>query len=250
MVAFDGLIGRPRPQRQAEAPDAPEPEGPPSIWGAVGEVRGALQVGRLLRASPFLARAPRGDGSVVLDLPGWRAGESSNALLRGYLRRLGYDAKGWGLGRNGGDAERDVETLVGRLTAPGSPPQVALVGWSLGGLIAREVARAIPERISRVVTFGTPVLGGPTFTLGASSYGRAECERIERVGRELDVERPIEVPITAIYTRRDGVVEWRACVDRASRLVEHVEVRSTHLTLGIDPDVWLATARALRQSRS
>ncbi len=166
-------------------------------------------------------------------------------LIRRWLGWLGYDARPWGLGTNVGKPERDVETLVTRLQETHVERQVALVGWSLGGLVAREVARALPERVSRVITYGTPVIGGPTYTLGASAYGPEQCERIEALATRLDAENPIQVPITAIYTRRDGVVDWRACIDRSSPDVEHVEVRATHLSLGIDPDVWWAIATAL-----
>jgi hypothetical protein len=122
---------------------------------------------------------------------------------------------------------------------------MALVGWSLGGVVAREVARAIPERVSCVVTFGSPVVGGPTHTIAAATYGDAECRRVTELGRQLDADDPIGVPITAIFTRRDRVVDWRACVDHASPRVTHVEVGSTHMSLGIDPDVWWAVAEAL-----
>src|SRR3954463_9719428 len=87
---------------------------------------------------------------------------------------------------------------------PGAPP-VALVGWSLGGTVAREIARAVPQRVACVVTFGSPVIGGPTHTIGARTMGRDECERIDALIRRLAAEQPIEVPVTTIYTRRDGV---------------------------------------------
>ena len=199
---------------------------------------------RLLRAAPWLATAPRGDGGPVIDLPGWQAPEASNAPLRAYLRLLGHDARGWGLGVNRGDPERDAELLARRLERSDGPP-VALVGWSLGGVVAREIARAVPERVRCVVTFGSPILGGPSYTLAASSYGEQECRRVQHLVEQLDADRPIATPITAIYTRHDRVVDWRACLDRTSADVRHVEVQSTHLSLGVDPDVWITVARAL-----
>ncbi len=97
-----------------------------------------------------------------------------------------------------------------------------------------------------VVTYGTPVVGGPTYTLGARTYGRDECERVSRLIEQLDADRPIAVPLTSILTRNDGVVSWTACVDRSSPRVRHLEVSSTHLGLGIDPDVWQIVAHSLR----
>lgn len=227
--------------------DTPHPSGPPSWRAGVAEARAALQLPRLLVAAPRLRRAPRGDGGVVLDVPGWLAGEASGAPIRGYLRWLGHDARGWGLGTNRGRPERDAQRLGRQVLAlaeeHGRP--VALVGWSLGGLIAREVARQHPDAVRRVVTYGTPVVGGPTHTIGARSYGPDESQRITRLAERLDAAHPIRVPITALLSRRDGIVDWRACIDRTSLDVEHVEVASTHLGLGVDPDVWSVVAERL-----
>ncbi|WP_148615340.1 esterase/lipase family protein [Nocardioides rubriscoriae] len=226
-----------------------EPQGPPPRRLRVGEARTPLQLLRLVAATPSLRHAPRGDGGLVLDLPGWKAPESSNLLMRTWLRRLGHDARPWGLGTNRGTVEQDAERLADRLRATPDQAPVALVGWSLGGTIAREVARAVPDRVSRVITYGSPVVGGPTHTLGAGAFGPEECARITELARRLDAEEPLRVPVTAIYTRRDGVVDWRACIDRSAADVTHVEVRSTHLGLGLDPDVWAAIAAALATPR-
>ncbi len=183
----------------------------------------------------------------MIDIPGWRAPEASGAPLRSFLRRIGYDAMPWGLGTNHGHPEADAEKLaarVHRISEQAGRP-VALVGWSLGGVVAREVARNSPEAVSRVITYGTPVIGGPTHTIGASSFGEEEAERITRLIEEVELASPISVPVTAIYTKRDGIVDWRACIDRHTREVEHIEVASTHLGLGIDPDVWRIIAARL-----
>lgn len=230
--------------------DAPPPSGPPGLLAGLAEVRAGLQVPRLLVAGPRLARAPRGDGGVVVDVPGWLAAEVTNAPLRRFLILLGHDACGWGLGVNRGRPERDARLLARKVLAAAeeSGRPVALVGWSLGGLIAREVARQHPDAVRRVVTYGTPVVGGPTHTVGARRYGPDESQRITRLAERLDAEHPIQVPVTAILSRRDGIVSWQACIDRTSRDVEHVEVRSTHLGLGLDPDVWSVVADRLSRT--
>jgi len=183
----------------------------------------------------------------VVDIPGWRAPEASGAPLRSFLRRIGYEAMPWGLGTNRGNPGADSERLRSSVLElhERTGREVALVGWSLGGVIAREVARRSPEAVSRVITYGTPVIGGPTHTIGASSFGADEAERITRMIEEVEKENPITVPVTAIYTKRDGIVDWRACIDRHSVEVEHVEVASTHLGLGVDPDVWRIIADRL-----
>ena len=179
-------------------------------------------------ALPRLASAPRGDGHLVVDIPGWRAPELSGAPLRRYLRRLGYDARGWGFGTNTGDPRRDVERLsasvLDLVDATGSP--ASLVGWSLGGVIAREVARRHPEAVRRVITYGTPVAGGAAYTSIGRAYGRSGGvdADADRVTRRLDARSPISVPLTVMFSRRDGVVAWQACIDHATPGVEHVEV--------------------------
>jgi pimeloyl-ACP methyl ester carboxylesterase len=122
---------------------------------------------------------------------------------------------------------------------------VSLVGWSLGGVIAREVARRRPELVRRVIPYGPPVVGGPTYTAVAGTYTHEVREHASRIADELDAQRPIKVPLTVIYSRRDGIVAWPACLDRTSPDVEHVEVRSTHVGMGVDPDVWAVVAERL-----
>lgn len=231
----------------ATVPDAEPPSGPPRRSGLFNEIGILREPLRLAARTPGLVRAPRGDGRLTVTIPGWFAPESSLAPIRGFLARTGHDARSWGLGviRNDVEAMRDrfIDRLERQVDAAQRPAH--LVGWSLGGVIARETARDRPDLVHRVVTFGTPAVGGPTFTAGADRLGPDECRRIEALQTELDETNPIATPITAIYTRRDGVVDWRACIDRYSTNVDHVEVRSTHVGLGLDPDVWLTTARAL-----
>ena len=223
------------------------PSGSPTRAGLVAEFGTVLQPGRLLLGSPWLRRAPRGDGRISVFLPGWKAPEGTTLPIRGYLRSLGHDVKSWGLGTNQGDVEalrnRMSPTILDLAESSGRP--VNLVGWSLGGVISREIARSVPDAVRRVVTYGTPVVEGPRYTAGASTYEASEIDRISRLQRHLDVTRPITTPITAIFTRRDTVVDWRACIDHVSPDVTTIEVGSTHVGLGIDPDVWLAVARAL-----
>ena len=236
---------RSRARERADPVVLGRPSGPPATRTALGEVRAALDAARLVGALPRLVAAPRGDGHLVIDIPGWKAPEVSGAPLRQYLRRLGYDARGWGFGTNTGGVRQDIERLAARVVElvdeTGRP--ASLVGWSLGGVIAREVARLQPEAVDRVITYGTPV-GGPTYTTVARAYGRAD-DGGHRESRRLDESNPIRVPLTILFSRQDGIVSWQSCIDRTSPSAEHVEISSTHLGMGFDPDVWSIVADRL-----
>ena len=228
--------------RVTEYPDPPEAPEPEALEGFqfLSELKGAREAWRLPLALRRLSRLPKGDGSQVILIPGWMAPEESMAALRWFLRRQDYDARYWGLGVNRGNPESDSEILVEQVAAlvAETGQKVTLVGWSLGGVIARETARQLPEGVLQVITYGTPVIGGPTFTPAAKTYGESECQRISELIVEMDEQMPITTPISSIFTRNDRVVSWPACIDRSSPNVTHYEVRSTHISMGFDPDVW------------
>ncbi|MGZ8738480.1 MAG: esterase/lipase family protein [Nocardioides sp.] len=247
LTALATVGARSRAHERPDAAGLARPVRPPSARAVLAELGSGLAAARIPAALPRLLGAPRGDGHPVVDIPGWKAPEPSGAPLRAYLRALGYDARGWGLGTNTGDPRRDVERLTRRVLdlAEDSGSAVSLVGWSLGGVIAREVARRHPEAVRRVITYGTPVVGGPRFTAVARSYGPEASQAARVVAERLDAESPIRVPLTVIFTRRDGIVSWEACIDRISPGAEHVEVSSTHIGMGVDPDVWALVAQRL-----
>lgn len=191
---------------------------------------------RLLLTS---AIAPRTAERVVL-IPGFGAGEFTLEPLRRYFLKRGIAAEHWGLGVNRGDAEKDWLKLIDKLDAAhgNKTDHITLVGWSMGGVIAREVARARPQLIKRVFTLGTPAIGGPSYTLAANFWGEARCEEIAQALRALDDERPIEKPVVAFFSKNDGVVSWPACIDRVSANVLHYEVAASHWAIGYDWQVW------------
>lgn len=207
-----------------------------------------LELPLLLARSRRLRRQPRGHGEPVLVAPGFGASDASTALLRAYLDRLGYRVHGWGLGRNSGDVAALLPRLVARVEdlARRSRQPVRLVGWSLGGYLVRETARERPDLVHCVITLGSPVIGGPKYTTVGEVYRRRgiDLDHVERiVDARYDV--PIQVPVTAIYSKADRIVAWQACIDERSPLVDHVEVRSTHLGLGISADVFEVVAQRL-----
>jgi pimeloyl-ACP methyl ester carboxylesterase len=212
----------------------------PSDRQFAGEAMAPLELARLIKAARRLGGAPRGEGRRLLVLPGFGANDASTLPLRTYLRSIGFNASGWGMGVNRGQVVERMPALL-ELTeraASQSGGRVALAGWSMGGVLSREIARERPELLNRVITFGTPVVGGPRYTRTARAYGEQALVQIARDVEERNRDVPIEVPITAIHSKRDGIVAWRACIDDFSPDVENVEVRSTHIGMGIDPDVW------------
>lgn len=214
---------------------------PPEAGGLLLEGLGALELPRLILRWPALLRLPRGEGRRVLVFPGYGAGDASTAPLRAFLSALGYRASGWGFGRNDGDVYRLLDAgrqrVLDEFQASGEP--VRLVGWSLGGYLAREVARDLGHVVHRVVTLGSPVVGGPKYTALASYFdgGGLTLDEIED-SIDQRYARPLRVPVTAIYSKLDRVVAWQACIDQRSRQVEHIEVRTTHVGLGLSPDVY------------
>jgi pimeloyl-ACP methyl ester carboxylesterase len=219
---------------------------PPSSSALINEALTPLQIPFLLAQAPNLALAPRGRGERVLVWPGFGAGNSSTSTLRAYLRYLGYKVEGWSQGTNSGDVLNLLDHLKEDLIGRRDLKPVTLVGWSLGGYLAREVARDCPNRVRQVVTLGSPVIGGPKYTVVARAFARfgTSVDEIERlVDARYDV--PLETPVTAIYSRSDGVVSWQACIDERSPNVEHVEVRASHVGLGFSPQVYRIIAGKL-----
>ncbi|MGH0031340.1 MAG: esterase/lipase family protein [Myxococcota bacterium] len=225
----------------------------PSPVGLLGEARGLLELPNLLLRFPGLVRQPRGRGQRVLVLPGYGAGDASTGVLRAYVRYLGYRPLGWGLGRNDGEVPDLMPRVAERLDAvareEGGP--VGLIGWSLGGYLAREAARDRPGAAQQVITLGSPVVGGPKYTAVAEAYRRRGVD-LDAIEAEVEARnrQPLETPVTAVYSRSDGVVAWQACIDRHAPNVEHVEVATTHLGLGFSPQVFAIIAQRLARPPS
>ena len=210
--------------------------------------RGLAQFAGLALAAPWLSTAPRGDGHGVLVLPGFLASDSSTAVLRWYLGWLGYAVRGWNLARNLGPTDEVLDQLPRSLAAVAeeSGRPVSLIGWSLGGVYARELARQRPDLARQVITLASP------FALSDSRESRAHrvYERHARrhaQGRLPTREqraRPLDVPSTAVYSRWDGIVSWPTCTEPETNLHENVEVRCGHLGFGVDPaTLWLIADR-------
>ena len=222
---------------------------PPSRIESLKELRTWEVFPKLAFNLPRLAVQDRGNGEPVMVVPGFSASDSSTGVLRNYLRYLGYTVSGWGLGTNRGNVPELLEQLTQRVAdyAQEQNSPVRLIGWSLGGYISREIARDRPDLVDRVITLGSPVIGGPKYTAVAPFYRQMGFD-VEEIAREVEAryDQPLEVPVTAIYSRGDGVVAWKACVDARSPNMKHVEVSGSHLSLGFSPGVLRIIAKRLR----
>lgn len=224
-----------------------EPRAPAvnAIWR---EDLSRLELKRLLAASPSLAVQARGNLEPVLVLPGYGTSNVSTAPLRSYLTWLGYRAHGWTAGRNRGNVAAIlplVQEQVSRLRKGYTQP-VHLIGWSLGGIVPREVARDDPDSVRQVISMGSPIIGGPKYTSLARIYLRdgADVEETERRIAERE-QRSIRVPVASIHSKRDGIVGWQASIDHNTPHADNVEVDTTHLGLGISPEVYKLLASKL-----
>lgn len=224
---------------------------PPSLGLLLAEARGLFEFNASVLLSPLLLRAARGDGHPVLALPGFLASDLSMAPMRRYLSELGYEAHAWRMGRNLGGMARMRETLRGRLTEiyADSGRKVSLVGWSLGGVYARDLALQAPDMIRYVITLGSPFADDVRATNATRLYEALSGERVEDYADlSHTIAGDLPVPVTSIYSRSDGIVNWRTCLLRSSDRAENIEVRlASHIGLGVNPAALWAVADRLAQ---
>jgi hypothetical protein len=209
-----------------------------SAWGA--------ELVRLAWSYPDLVKQPRGNGEPVVVLPGFCTDDRATWMLRRYLRELGYRVYGWRLGVNHGDVLSLIPSVkeLAQRCAVKRGQRVRLVGWSLGGLIAREIAREEPDLVERVITLGSPTCipryatARRWFSVFGHDLEKIACA-VEKRGTT-----PISVPVTAIHAIFDGIVGPADCAD-PDESVEHIDVDTNHLGLGLNPDVYRIVAQRL-----
>lgn len=232
---------------------------PPTPWpgwdrrtllAATEPARAAASAVGLAASFPLLRLAPRGEPHPVLVLPGLMASDVSTRALRRWLRGLGYPVVGWELGRNRGPTQEVVDELprLLRRLADQHGTAVSIVGQSLGGIYARRLAQRSPREVRQVVTLGSPfgmAHRGPDDSPAARLYVRLSPRHSGRIsGSRVHLAEPLAVPSTSIYSRWDGVVDWRACLQKTGPRSENVAVHASHLGMGFDPAVlWIVADR-------
>jgi hypothetical protein len=224
---------------------------PPSRTLMFLEGRALPELGAFLGALPLLGLAPHGDGHPVLVLPGLVASDVSTRPLRTFLKSRGYAVSGWRQGRNLGlrpGVQHAMVDLVHELNDTHGR-KVSLVGWSLGGLYARQLAKMMPKRVRQVITLGSPFASNPKATNAWRVYemasGRRADEEDPRFGGTLAGAPP--VPTTAIFSRTDGICAWQGCREQSSHMAESIEVESSHCGMGHHPAAVYAVADRLAQ---
>jgi pimeloyl-ACP methyl ester carboxylesterase len=193
--------------------------------------RASMELGGLVATAPILLTARRGDGHPVLVLSGLSGGAGWTALIRRYLQALGHTVYAPRFAATKGPSERVRRLLTDRVAelAEWHGSSVSLIGWSVGGCFARQAALAQPDRIRQVVTLGTPLDG--------VWYPRDQRR----------ATGPLDVPVTAIVSRSDGIFEWRRCLQSAGARAENVEVPSSHLGMASNPFSYHVVADRLGQ---
>ncbi|MES2053181.1 MAG: alpha/beta hydrolase [Pseudomonadota bacterium] len=233
--------------------NAPAPhDQPPSAWLLALELRAFWEFGALLPSWPLLARAPKGDGHAVMVFPGLSANDASTVPLRHYLQSINYKPWGWEQGFNFGPRAGVLDEARSNLvrTFESTGRKVSLIGWSLGGVYARELAKELPHMVRTVITLGTPFAGSHKATNAWRIYELTSGQSVEKEAEKYDLPAAPSMPTTSIYSRTDGVVAWQASIqapDTSNPDTENIEVLASHIGLGVNPCAWWAVADRLAQ---
>ena len=232
---------------------------PPHLFYAFAELpRALLEFASLLPAHPLVRNAPGGDGHPVITLPGFRGNDTSMNVLRRYLEHWGYDPHPWGLGTNLGVGfdrvyyERRFLSQLERVARRRGQP-VSIIGWSQGGVIARQAAKRRPELVRQVITLGSPIGDSPEATTIWRIFERTSEQEIteELMAHLKEVASPVpHVRCTCIYSRSDGIVSPDIAQDQVSPSVENICVMASHFGMAVNPFVLLVIADRLAQKES
>ena len=226
---------------------------PPSRALLLLETRAIGEFGALLGSLPLLGLAPRGDGHGVLVLPGLVTSDLSTQALRSFLANKGYAVEGWGQGRNRGlrpGVEDKMLDQVRRM-ADATGRKISIVGWSLGGIYARQLAKILPDQVRGVITLGSPFACPPTATNAWRVYELASGMKVAAEEAHTHhagpLNEPPPVPTTAIFSRTDGICAWQGCTETPGPLAENIEIEGSHCGMGVHPAAVFAIADRLAQ---
>ena len=224
---------------------------PPSRTLMLLEARAIGELGAFIGSLPLLSMTAKGDGHPVIVLPGLVTSDTSTGPLRSFLESRGYAVSGWGLGRNFGLRAGIQEAMVDLVKRENDlhGRKVSLVGWSLGGLYARQLAKMMPRRVRSVITLGSPFAGSPKATNAWRVYEAVSGQRSDHEEPTFggNMARTPPVPTTAIFSRTDGICAWQSCMEKPGKRAENIEVFGSHCGMGHHPAVVYAVADRLAQ---
>lgn len=224
---------------------------PPSPFLLAAEWRAMAELGAYSMSLPWLTSLPRGDGRPVLVLPGLSAGDMSTLAMRAFLRSRNYSVHGWALGRNRGFRPGLKELKQDRLAEiyKKHDSKVSLIGWSLGGIYARQLAKAMPEAVEEVITLGSPFKGHPRSSNAWRLYEALAGHTVDEISAVEEIATPPDVPFTSIFSRTDGVVSWECCIEEEGPYSENIGLEGSHCGLGHNPLALYVIADRLSQPK-
>ncbi|TAE38174.1 MAG: alpha/beta hydrolase [Runella slithyformis] len=217
---------------------------PSLFWYITEPGRALTELGLTYPYNSFHKTEKMGDGHPVMILPGFMGSKSSTGMLRSFVEKLGYNVYDWGLGRNLGKVEY-LDLLVMRLEdiyAENNQRPVSLIGWSLGGVFARQLAKQKPHLVRQVITLGSPFQNITADNNATWMYSVLYAgQKVKDLDKSLlqNFPLPAPVPTTAIYTKEDGIVPWQSCIEaHEDRTHQNVQVRGSHFGLGMNASVF------------
>lgn len=225
---------------------------PPHLFWTLTEGRSIYELGAFSVLRNAMKDLPKGDGHPVLVLPGFLATDLSTRPMRSLLEDLNYEPHGWGLGQNlkfDEHREREMADLITRIHKRAGR-KISLIGWSLGGVFARELAKMHPEKVRFVITLGSPISNDRNHSSARHLFeainGRETSP--QRQGRYAALEEAPPAPTTSILTKTDGIVGWRGSLQKCAPQTENIIVPASHVGLGVNPLVMVAIADRLAQA--
>ena len=219
----------------------------PGVVRIALEMRAPWELGMALASLPFLRGAPKGDAHPVLVFPGLVAGDATTVVLRRFLTNQGYTAYAWEQGINFGPRPGVIEASVERVRQLRAEHgcRVSLVGWSLGGVYAREIAKILTDDVRQVISLGSPFTGDPKATNAWRVSQMVSGEQEIDASRFAALKQTPRVPTTSIFSRSDGVVAWQCSVEQETARSENIEVFASHVGMGMNPLALYAIADRL-----
>ena len=227
----------------------------PSLLKIALEARLFFEAGSFAMSYPLLQTTPKGDGHPVLVMPGFLASDFSTKLLRTFLKSRGYKSYGWKLGRNMGKQSHPEKgcgpEVIARLEDiyHKHGKKVSIIGWSLGGVYARELAKIRPEMTRQVITLGSPFNGSLKSNHASKLFQKTSGYQFKDMCKDLRKNMKVAppVPTTSIYSKSDGVTAWECCLEIQDATTQNIEVSSSHCGLGHHPFVMWVIADRLAQ---